>query len=345
MSIKAGLAFNPSTPSSILIKLANEADEYIQRGVATNLNSPEEILESLAKNESVPVRGGVAINKKTPLRLLENLAKDEEGIRRDMASCSTCPQKLMNLFGLDNANVRASLATNPCLSQDQFRNLFMDFEFADWVGTTVRAQLVRNSSTPVPMLEELANDQDLDVGVDLASNTACPENLIRKYASTNDEIINLVLVRSAVGNISCPKELLVELSNHFLKDIREEIAMNTSTPLDILRVLSNDSEADIRVSVAGNTSCEQSSLEQLSKDKKKDVRQAVARNRSASSTILTNLAGDKQVEVRCAVAANPSTPQDLLLKLYSDKNESVRASIAWNSSLNSQLALTLYEES
>jgi hypothetical protein len=196
----------------------------------------------------------------------------------DMASNPNCPTTVLQHFFTDNSNVRASLATNPSLTADQFLQLFNDHDFADWFGSTVRGKLASNDSTPVHLLEALATDDELDVASDLASNPSCPEKLLREFANTEGPMINISRVCGAVGNISCPKDLLTAMSIHWSKELRSAIAMNTSTPTEILLNLANDVEAGVRMSVAYNENSLTSTLEQLSRDKKTDVRQAVAKN-------------------------------------------------------------------
>lgn len=330
-----GFAHNSSTPSWVLVELAKDSNELIRRIVSFNLNTPIEILENLAQDTSSFVRSGVAVNERTPLNLLKKLSRDEEKIRIDMARDPNCPPAILQNFFTDNANVRGSLARNPCLTADQFLQLFNDDDFADYSGSAVRGQLAINSSTPVHLLEALAADYTLDVASDLVGNPSCPEHLLREFTNTDGPIIKLSRVRGAVGNVSCPKDLLAALSTHRFKEIRDSVAFNPSTPSEILKNLATDVETRVRVSVALNDNSPTSILEQLSRDRHKDVRWGVAKNKMTPPETLVRLSKSKHLT--SAVASNPSTPRETILRLLATKDEEVREAILWNHDLDSKV--------
>ena len=330
-----GFAWNRSTPSWILVELAKDSSELIRRIVSFNPNTPIEILEILAQDTSSSVRSGVATNGRMPLNLLKKLSQDEEEIRREMAGDPNCPPAILQNFFTDNANVRGSLAQNPCLTAEQFLQLFNDHDFANYSGSEVRGQLASNKSTPVHLLEALAADYTLDVASDLANNPSCPEHLLREFANTDGPVIKLSRVRGAVGNVACPKDLLAALSTHRFKEIRDSVAFNPSTPSEILKNLATDVETRVRVSVALNDNSPTSILEQLSRDRHKDVRWSVAKNKMTPPETLIRLSKSKHLNG--AVASNPSTPQETIMRLLASNEEGIREAILWNHDLDSKV--------
>jgi pentose-5-phosphate-3-epimerase len=334
-----GFANNKSTPSWILVELAKDSSELIRRIVSFNPNLPLETLEILAQDTSSFVRSGVAVNEKTPLNLLKKLSQDEEEIRRAMAMDANCQPTILQNFFTDNANVRASLARNPCLTPEQFLQLFNDHDFADYSSSEVRGQLAGNKSTPAHLLEALAADYTLDVASVLTYNPSCPEHLLREFANTDGPGINLSRVRGAVGNVACPKDLLAQMSTHRFKEIRDSVAFNPSTPSEILTNLATDIEARVRVSVAYNDSSPASILEQLSRDKNKDVRWAVAKNKKTPPESLIRLSKNKHLT--SAVASNPATPRDTIMLLLASNDGEVREAILSNHDLDSKVIADL----
>lgn len=335
----SGFAGNSSTPSWILVELAKDSNDLIRRIVAFNPNTPIEILEILAQDSSPFVRSGVATNGRMPLNLLKKLSKDVEEIRRDMAGDSNCPPTILQDFFADNANVRGNLATNPSLTADQILHLFNDHDFANYSGTEVRGGLARNSSTPVHLLEALAADYTLVIASYLTGNPNCPEHLLREFANTDGPVIRLSMVRGAVSNISCPKDLLATLSTHRFKEIRDSVAFNPSTPSEILKNLATDVETRVRVSVALNDNSPTLILEQLSRDRHKDVRWGVARNEMTPPETLIRLSKSKHLT--STVASNPSTPRETIMRLLETKDKEVREAILRGHNLDSKVIADL----
>jgi pentose-5-phosphate-3-epimerase len=334
-----GFANNKSTPSWILVELAKDPGELIRRIVSFNPNLPLETLESLAQDTSSFVRSGVAVNERTPLNLLKKLSQDEEEIKLAMAMDANCEPTILQNFFTDNANVRGSLARNPCLTADQFLQLFNDHDFANYYGSEVRGLLVCNKSTPVHLLEALAADYTLDVASDLANNPSCPEHLLREFANTDGPVIRLSRVRGAVGNVACPKDLLAQMSTHRFKEIRDSVAFNPSTPSEILTNLATDVETRVRVSVALNDNSPTSILEQLSRDRHKDVRWGVARNKMTPPETLIRLSKSKHLT--STVASNPSTPQETIMRLLASNDGEVREAILSNPNTDSKVIADL----
>ena len=199
--------------------------------------------------------------------------------------------------------------------------------------------LARNETTPVHLLEELAADNKLDVAKDLPYNPSCPEHLLREFANTGGPTINMSRVSAAVGNVSCPKDLLVALSTHSFKEIRKSVAENPSTPSEILENLATDEDYLVRMCVAVNENSPTSILEQLSRDKNKDVRWGVARNEKTPSEALTRLSKNKYMSR--TVASNPSTPHETIMWLLASKDEGVLSAIAENPNIDSKIIADL----
>lgn len=163
-----------------------------------------------------------------------------------------------------------------------------------------------------------------DVFKGLASNPACPEEILTKLAKDSDPE-----VRSAVAeNSMTPGEILKSLGKDKSRDVRESVAGNTSTPIETLEIMAKVSY--LREIIAGNTSISIALLEELSKNRNELVRREVAGNTKTPSEMLKILAYDSSSEVRRYVALNWTTPPEAFETLATDPVYMVRDRVAGN---------------
>ncbi|WP_187647539.1 hypothetical protein [Nitrosophilus labii] len=117
------------------------------------------LLIELSNVEDMGSRWAVAKNPHTPAEVLEKLSRDE-----------------INL-------VRALVATNPNTPINVLQNLFSDEKI-------VRDGLSGNPSTPVKLLNILADDKDKMVRLRVAENPSTTEEILKKLSNDPDQDVS-----------------------------------------------------------------------------------------------------------------------------------------------------------
>jgi hypothetical protein len=72
---RSGVAWNPNTPSDVVIELARDKDYHVRWNIAANVNAPPLVLAELAQEGPPFLRDSVAGNPNTPLAVLIELAQ------------------------------------------------------------------------------------------------------------------------------------------------------------------------------------------------------------------------------------------------------------------------------
>ncbi len=154
--LRAWIALNVSTPSSILEQLAKDTSKDVRYGVAKNTNTPACVLQKLAEDWRLEVRQAVAGNPETPGNVLEVLIKDwhlRSFIAQNPSTPGTALEQLTQFFRYDWHIVQHP-NTPPKLRQRLLE------EFSTSVVETERLFVARHSETPLEILEHLAQDDD-----------------------------------------------------------------------------------------------------------------------------------------------------------------------------------------
>jgi hypothetical protein len=82
LSTKRTLASSVSTPSDVLVALANDSDAEIRLLVAKNPSTPHHVVAKLAGDAARVVRLGLAQDQHCPVEILSLLAEDADvGVR------------------------------------------------------------------------------------------------------------------------------------------------------------------------------------------------------------------------------------------------------------------------
>jgi len=114
-----GLAGNPSTPQSILIRIAQDAHGEVLGWLADNPNLPVDVLRNLSR-EHPKLRENVAENPNAPIDLLIELSGDpDETVRAAVAGNLKTPSEFLQVLAMDSdADVRASVVANQSASPE-----------------------------------------------------------------------------------------------------------------------------------------------------------------------------------------------------------------------------------
>lgn len=123
------LAKSASTPTDMLVEIAQTDDQLVQRAIVSNTNTPSSVLTQLSKSAFPRVRAAVGSHP--------DLSVDE----------------LLVLLGDKDGSVRAAVAAHPATPPSKLVEMQSD-EYFD-----VRRNLIRNPHTPTSVLEKLAADK------------------------------------------------------------------------------------------------------------------------------------------------------------------------------------------
>lgn len=269
------------------IELESQAAEEIAKAnefFASRLHSPYAIAQVL-RNGDLASRMKIARDRRTPVNILEQLAKDPD------------------------ESVREYLAANPNLPLTSRLELTRDPSFK------VRSALARkqsNRSTPIEILESLANDESEGVRALVADNPETPAEILVQLANdSNREIKNKV-----VANRNTPVEVLERLG------LRERIfdKNNPNTPGSVLaeaatRVRSNsnpDPLVDLLKYPVKGSQMPASTLEELATHRNTSVRLQVAEHPNTPASALEKLASDRVWYIRTNVCKHPNTSAGVL---------------------------------
>jgi pentose-5-phosphate-3-epimerase len=320
------VAFNPSTPASLLERLAGHKDEDIRESVAQNPAAPPLILELLAEDKKTPVRWWVAANPSTPGYVLERLAKDRnEIVRSNVASNLSAPPAVLESLAEDKEeSIRTAVAHNPCTPPRQLKRWVDDK--IDRFGRTIAS--LQTSADWDRYGDELALESTEFFLATLAANPSTPVSALERLAKVQRKVVQ----RHLVQNPSTPLSVLEQLAVEKTVVVRAAVASSPSAPVVLLERLALDDQKDVRKSIAQNVSAPGFILDRLAGDADKGIRMRVAGNLSTPGSVLERLAGDEDKDTRTAAAANRSAPIFLLDHLALSDEPDVRRSVAENTS-------------
>ena len=151
-----------------------------------------------------------------------------------------------------------------------------------------RRQLALRTNTPIHILEQLVEDDDVEVRLKI--------DLSR---FKNNLPILLKLSRDSDVRIR-----------------RKLISSDEETPVEILEILKHDEAEEIKLSLARNKKNPVDILYKLAKYSSEKVKKAIAENPNTPIDILISLSNDSSSEVKKAIAENPKTPVDIFEKLW-----------------------------
>ncbi|MBE0467997.1 MAG: hypothetical protein IBX55_00515 [Methyloprofundus sp.] len=159
LDVRKEVAGNFKTPPDVLIDLIN--DSWIVRSfLAENPNSPVELLIKLADDEDEYVRSRLATNLKAPVDLLVKLSKDGQNVRMSVAENIRTPVYLLIELACDRSwQVRMCVAINPNTPSDTLTSLSEDGHWG------VQYRVAENPNTPIEAIISIIERAKGSVGV------------------------------------------------------------------------------------------------------------------------------------------------------------------------------------
>ena len=324
------------------------------------------------------------IDPHTTAEELERLAQSEDpNICRQIARHpNTSPELLKKLFRIYYEEVFANLALEQIVSENpdflseldsssRYRHFELEplssfcYELAINSSEIWYAQAIAlNPHTPIPILEQLIQDDRIEVHAAVGLNKNYPteklEKLVRSYSKS--ELADFIEATSDLNEYyfeGCNIDLFYyDIALSHIDSCEQpftwfcgEIAQNHFTPANILAKLAHSRDIEVRADVASNSSTPLDILEELASDNNEEVLFSLACNENISSAILNQLASKINYDIShiskkdyyliLGLAGNPQTPQQTLRSWENHKSSEVRANIASNSNTPSDILESL----
>ncbi len=293
--VRAAVAANPHTPSSVVERLASVSfDPWFHQCLAHNPQATATVLAiSFTQCPRYPfLYDLIATHPQADASLLDRLAQTED------------------------ANLRAHVAHHPHLADDTARCLAHDSE------VTVRQSLAANHQATSPILEILSVDPTPSVRTAVVNNPNTPFQILARLA--------LEFPEQVAQHAHADPDTLRHLSRHSWDPVRELVALNPHTPGDALADLAHDPGLWCQMGVALNPATPTAVLEALGTASKTELivltrlaeRPDIPEHCLRAWAVQTTQANDWIL--RSCVAKNRSTPPDVLAFLRSDPDWMVR---------------------
>ena len=365
------VAKNPHAPVNILRQAAQQDNSYTLKLVAENPNTPIDLLRDLILNRGKDgVREAALKNSNldrfAAYQIQLELQEREETVKatQELAKRPNSPYALATVLEGDR-NAKLIAARSPKTPIHVLQQLAKDPD------ETVRQVVLQNPNLPLKSLLELTQDKSVNVRLSLAYKAprqTTPVQLLERLAQDESEI-----VRARVAeHPDTPVELLVRLANDPSREVKNKLIGNPNTPVTVLmhlgltenlvnyrnpntpgevlahavnRILSDFHQNDIRWSGLESTNkpliellkhppkgsqMPASTLQQLASHHYPPVRYRVASHPNTPTSALEQLAHDSYVPTLRALVDNPNTPPHILEQLANTPDLTTRLSIARN---------------
>ncbi len=349
-NVRLAVAQNPNTPRGVLEKLAGDPNQFVHLAIAKNRNTPASALEQLAINCDNNIRTAIAENPNTPTKTLAQLSEDEHlvTLRAVAANPNTSPSVLYKLASNSDSGVQGevlNMLKRIPKNSDVLSKILQ--KLAETNHDHVRNQVAIHCSTPVSVLEQLANGKEREY---VAWNPSTPINILLQMARDKDSSIRQAAINNLCKNVAhkseTPGDILQKLT--IIKDWRLglSLARHPNTPENVLEQLAKHQDWKVRTVVAKNPNTAVSVLKNLLQDKNKNVREAALANINMPESILEQFAIAKNPQtpqetiaqlttsewliIRECVALHPNASKTVLEQLAKDKSSAVRSSVAQN---------------
>jgi hypothetical protein len=203
-----------------------------------------------------------------------------------------------------------------------------------------KAEVARDASTPVAVLNVLAMEESADVRKEVAANAGTPMETLYGLSHDEDKSVR----QSALAR-------LLELST--VKDASCAVWEQTTSPQLVAAIAEDLNCSDlsdlcgtrVRYEITAEAPTPRREvLAELARAGRTRLRQEVAGSKFAPPSSLTLLASDSYDGVRIAVAGNPSTPPNTLAALLSDPNEEVSEHALYNGNLPARALVAAAED-
>jgi len=300
------VARHPSTPTEVLLALADDPNVDVQCAVLERSTNDPSVLNRLRASgfASIRTRLGVA-EPERPAPTTEQLhakANDSDAsVRWGVARFPALPEELMEKLAGDPAiDVRHVVAMRPDITVAVLTRI-MEHELAP----KIVAALAENPATPPSVLARLSTVAFAGAPIDGV------------WPTTAAEVRVLIARRS-----SLPRDMVLAYARDGDYRVREALAQNPSTDPAILDQLMDDRVPCVRGALAKHPRF--TNLLLLATDPSADVCAALAARTDATVEVLEVLARSPSSMVRVAIARRTDTPREVLELLTHDSQTLVR---------------------
>ncbi|WP_186538662.1 HEAT repeat domain-containing protein, partial [Dulcicalothrix desertica] len=353
-TIRLGVARHQNTPANLLEQFAVVDSLQLRLTVAFNISTPIHVFEQLIKDNYWEVRWAVAQNLSTPAYILEQLVEDTCAYVRDIAeerldvtnetaysdshillSPNLVPRDKYADDGIQRMQILSeeiSLAHKAyvqTIKVSQLSDVVKDVKNGGWQFRTY----LLPPSTPIDILQQLADSQDEQDRREVASHKHTPASILAQLAIDESKLVR----REVAGNPNTAVSILEQLALDEEQEVRRAIGSNSNTSISILlqfinenNDVSDEAANNLNKQILYNPDIPATLLQQLSEVQSQEITIAVGRHPNTPVSILEQLAENQNWKVRLSVAQNPSTPVTTRERLLQDENIYVRSGAASN---------------
>jgi hypothetical protein len=249
---------------------------------------------------------------------------DHQRLLTEAAAPETEPQRLMELVGMNDPEISATIARHPRISQEIIENLLLLFP-EQVLANPASAEIDR--ANPEFFRQIFSQSEHLVKTVKFPTTwqnklLQDPEPLIRSAMAANPH-----LDPAAMQNCLHSED----------RNLRQGLAENSALGLTDLEDLSYDPDPLVRLAIAKNQQLYPNALERLAQDAVATVRAAVAGNGRTAPGTLLKLVQDPELAVRRLVAANPHSTREALAQLATDPDPTIAENLVNHSQSSANL--------
>jgi|GEM_PF-3417361 len=316
--IRRALTLNPSTPETLLFKLACAFPAEFLRNPLLSLLALED--PDFAAKLPVPTRRALAKHPGTPPEMLENLVQPfDAAVRLALFANPNAPLPLLKRFRPYYQAEDSEDRFKPPNREEGLEAQILHALETPFALTAVKPELARLLLALEPVLKLRPREKAALGAVTIPSVPSAPSALILWGT--------LLLDASSPGTST---SRLHQLAGHPNQTVRLEVARNPSTAAPDLERLSQDLTPAVRQAVARHPNTLPTPLEHLMTDPDSRVRAALAQNSTLPLEQLETLSRDTDSSVRAGVASSLHAPPELLEKLSFERSTRVRLALSRN---------------
>ena len=295
----------------ILANLGEDEDPGVRFYVAYNPRTPVTSLLKLAQDPNQTVRWAVAMNERLIFRMDVKL--------EDYLTNNVMSLELERAFGINGVVITPDATVEADLPGEVWK--LTDGGYTYTIRKRPGWLYVYNQRLPDEALFDLAKDYLEIVRMGLASNPSTPPQVLRELSAD----ISAPVRRAIAANPRTEPIVLQMLSRDPVRKVRLAVTMNRRAPLRVMERFSIESDDSFRVAVAQNVGTPPAILLGLIFDPEPNVRRAVASHLQTPPPALAQLAEDADNDVRLGVVNNPGTPQEGLKRLSFDRDLAIKS--------------------
>jgi len=340
--VREAVAVHPSTPASLLGKLAEDSDSDVQAALSRRhfpapwgqltrdalldclrkQPAPLQVLADLAKSQSGFVRAAVAANPETTADILESLAGDSFGdVRRAVACAENTPSSVVEAMAMDeDSEVRNAIA---------LRRMPVEWRQLD---DDESIKKLAEPSAPPEVLEVLSHSGSWTIRQAVARNRSVEEEILNRLKDDDDSDV-AAAARDGLLNRKLPEEWRLLDDSDRIDRLKEG-----TVPVDVLELLAISANWRIRQAVARHEGTPDAVLNQLADDDYSDVRQAIEDRRLPVEW--RHLDEDERIEK----LAEPVAPPEVLEVLSHSGSWTIRQAVARNRSVGEEILNRLKDD-